>query len=120
MRRKIAAALGVLLGATAITLVATVGLREWRAFGMYRTLYDFSPPARIHWCGRDYAPGDLVIANNLPVTGGTYAVIDTMPSGRQVLTRVLTADERNQFPCPMILYVQEGNDYRAYGLEGGP
>jgi len=104
----------------------------------YRYTYGswWQAPQRIPYCGRTYMPGtpDLSLAEirqavsqtGLPggAPGPLVSIGKTPPVvGADMLAAVTPEARRQQLgiPCAMALYLKTGDDqYRAYGLSGGP
>jgi hypothetical protein len=112
-----------------LTVVAALGFTGW-----YRHTYNVWPgqdaSTRVHWCGRDYATGGgtLTWKEISSPRSPVQAVAQYPPLGwsRQELLAVVTPPAERYavsppLPCAMGIYLRIGrNEYRAYGLLGGP
>lgn len=135
-RERVSIAAMVRRWATAVLALAAVLLVA--GTGAYRYTYGswWQSPQRIPYCGRTYMPGasDLSLADIRQRASRTalsgeasdplISIGKTPPVfGADMLAVVTPEAQRQQLgiPCTMALYLKTGNDqYRAYGLSGGP
>ena len=117
-------------GVLALVIVAAGGFAVW-----YRQTYNVWPgqraSARVHWCGRDYETGGGAQTWKQIASQERFsiqAVGEYPPLGwsRQELFAAVTPTAQRYsvsppLPCAMTVYLRTGrNEYRAYGLLGGP
>lgn len=111
------------LGVSALVLIAAFGL-EARSIAVFHTAVPWSSPERIHFCGRDYLRGAVLSA--APAHDGSGASswqrLTRGPLLQPVYGHPASAEQRATLgvPCTMVLYLRDGDGYRAYGLSGGP
>jgi hypothetical protein len=118
---------GVRLAAGVLALVVVVAgvFAVW-----YRATYSAWPgfaPGRVHWCGRDYQPGEtgqtwhqITAQELLPIRAeGQYPPLGWW--GQELFAVSPHMVHGPGEPCAMVLYLRTGpGSYAAYSLEGGP
>ncbi len=113
----------VWVGVSMLVLIAALGL-EARSVVTFHTAAPWSPPERIHFCGRDYLRGGIVSSAAAHDASGaeSWRQLTRGPLLQPVYGRPTSAEQRATLgvPCTMALYLREGDGYRAYSLSGGP
>ncbi len=106
-----------------LVLIAALAL-EARSIVMFHTVVPWSSPERIHFCGRDYMRGGVVSTAVAHDASGTspWRQLTRGPWLQPVYGDPASAEQRATLgvPCAMVLYLRDGDHYRAYGLSGGP
>jgi hypothetical protein len=106
-------------GLAAVLLIAVVVV-EGRSVLFFHTVTPWSSPGRMHVCGRDYSRGDTFTTRAAAeaVAPGTLR-----PRARGPLWQPIYAGPAPAIsgaPCGTVVYLPEGDGYRAYDLVGGP
>ena len=111
----------------AVLLVICLLAVSWLGYAAwFRINYGSLPgqtPARIHWCGRDYAVAGsptATLIEGAPL-GQRIATVPHLWSNWPLYATVDPAARTTDRPCSMTLYLKTAPDrYVDYGLEGGP
>jgi hypothetical protein len=113
--------------ALALAIIAAGGLAVW-----YRSVYNVWPgmgaSARVHWCGRDYQysgdPAQSWRQISSQAQWPIHAVGLYPPLGwsrQELFAATYPQALRSSASCATVVYLRTGPDeYRVYGLEGGP
>jgi hypothetical protein len=106
-----------------VLVLAVLGV-EVRSVLWFSTPAPWSSAERVHYCGRDYVRGGTVSAAAAEDAAGAapFQQLTRGPLWQPVYGSPADAQRRARLgvPCVMVLYLPDGDGYRAYALSGGP